>query len=605
MQPASAAKGPARLWGRLIPATVSLAALVAVTVVDTVLGVVPIASFALTGFQTLFVVPWAISLMLARPPPPAAGTPRSRRIRTLVGHYTITLVFVALATGCMASKLYLLIVPLDAAAGLDAAYRTYGVAAVVVAALGRLSGGGSALPFLARVAQHPARLMALSFGIAALLGGFVLTTPLALRDATRASFVDGLFTAVSAVCVTGLAVNDVGRTYTYFGQGVLLALIQIGGLGIMVLSASFTVLAGRRLQVRSSAVLAEMIDADSIAGLRSMIRAIVLWTLAIELVGAALLYASYVHVAELAYDPAHPHPLAGPASPLWAAVFHSVSAFCNAGFSLWRTNLEPWAGSYGMNVTIAALIVAGGIGFPVLQELGRRTWRRLLRRRNERLSLHARVVLSTTGILIVSGAIGIAVLEWGGALGHLSWPERGLAAVFHSVSTRTAGFNTVPIGAMAPATLLLVMALMFIGGSPGSCAGGIKTSTFLVLVSIFRAERRGLPAPVVFGRELPGAVQRKALVVSFLSAVVVIAATFVLFALERHDPLHLAFEVVSAFGTVGLSAGVTAELGAPAKLLIALVMFVGRTGPLTLALAAADKAAATTYRLPEERVMIG
>ncbi|KYF52214.1 TrkH family potassium uptake protein, partial [Sorangium cellulosum] len=485
-----------------------------------------------------------------------------------------------------------------------ALYRTYTALAFFVA-LGGLLGRRPIERLLATAAEHPARLMVVSFGVATLLGSFLLTLPQSLRDIEHASFIDGLFMSASAVCVTGLAVHNVAETYTPFGQAVLLLLIQVGGLGLMVLSTFFAIVAGRKLRLRDAAVMAEMIDAESFAQLRRNVAAIVLFTLGIEAVGALALLFSFLPHPPIASGPVAGEPLSGPGDHLWAAVFHAVSAFCNAGFSLFREGLVPLVGSPAVSFVVAALVILGGLGFPVHDELLRRARLRLRGERPPRLSLHSRVVLITTAVLLVVGAAGFLSLEWRRSMGGLSWPVKVLASFFQSAMTRTAGFNTVDYGLMGPATWMLTCMLMFIGGAPGSTAGGVKVTTVAALFATVRAELRGDEAPSLLGRTLPAGTVRRALGVAFLMVVLVSGFLLVMLALEPYNPMGLALETVSAFATVGLSANITPSLSAPGKLVITVAMFIGRIGPLTVALALANQARARSYRLPEERVGIG
>jgi trk system potassium uptake protein TrkH len=425
-----------------------------------------------------------------------------------------------------------------------------------------------------------------------------------VRRLGETSFIDSLFMATSAVCVTGLAVQDVGRTYTPFGQGVLLILIQAGGLGIMVLSTFIVVVAGRRLRVRSAAVMAAALDAESLSSLKRAVVTIVLTTLAVEAVGAAALYLALSRYPDVGLGPG-PEALSGAGSVLWAAVFHAVSAFCNAGFSLFPANLAPLAGDAAVNGTVALLVAGGGLGFPVLSELGRHALARARGERPPRLSLHARTVLASSGALVALLAAAIVWLEWGGSLAGLPRPQRVMAAVFHSVSARTAGFNTVDIGAMRPATWLLLCAFMFVGASPGSTGGGIKTSTFVALAASLRALVRGQEQTRLFDRVLPPAVVHRAIGVTFLSGLLVAAFAFVLLLIEAGDPSRLVFEVVSAFGTVGFSTGITADLSAAGRLVLVAAMIVGRVGPITMTLALAGRQRAAPVRPVEEKVLIG
>lgn len=583
---------------RLGPATLTTLAVVLVAA-DVITAIRPRISLALTILQVMLLLPW-IASMTAPTPRAAASQPEDTRGRRwLTGGIPISLLAV-----CLAAKWQVLEhVKLEGSGAYVPLYRTYAVIALVLSLLG-LVGTHRMERFLATMADRPARLMVLSFGMAAVLGGVLLTLPQALQRTSEASFVDGLFTATSAVCVTGLAVNNVSQTYTMFGQAVILLLIQLGGLGIMVLSSFFAIVAGRRLRVKSAAVMAEMIDADSLASFRRSVSAIVIFTVLIEAAGVGALYASFSAHPDIARGPGA-EPLSGAGGHVWAAVFHSISAFCNAGFSLFRDGLVPFVDSPQVSGAIMLLIVLGGLGFPVLDELLRAAGTRLLGRRPPRLSLHTRTVLLTTAVLLGVGTFAFLVLEWSRTMRDMPWSDRALAASFQSVTTRTAGFNTLDFGAMRPATLMVTCVLMFIGGAPGSTAGGIKTTTLAVLYASLRAELRGHEAPRMLQRSISPGTVRRATGVAFLSVILVAVILFVLLLTERHEPMALAFETVSAFATVGVTTGITPALSVPGKLIIMAAMFAGRIGPLTLALALAARSESCAYRLPEERVGIG
>jgi trk system potassium uptake protein TrkH len=516
----------------------------------------------------------------------------------------VSVIFVLLVFGTLSLKIILLASGGYAPHELTGLYRTYIGMAVFLAAVGYAGRGQRMLWFFGQIAEHPARMLASSLFVVSVFGGFLLATPFALVDPSKGSFVDALFDATGALC-GALSVSDVGRQYTFFGQAVVLLWMQIGGFGIMVLSASVAILAGRRMEVRSSARFAETVDADSISDLRATVIRIVLWTIVIEIIGAVLLYFLFSGLPGLDAAPEDPHPLAGGGGPLWSAVFHSVSAFCNAGFALFRGNLAPFVSDPGVNVVVCSLIVLGGLGFPVLSELTGRAIDFVARRPRKRLSLHARVVLVMTAILIVAGAVPILALEWSRGLSQLPVVGKLLAAFFQSITARTAGFSSVELATFTAPSLLLMIALMFIGAGPGSTGGGIKVTTFAVLFATFRAERASAAAPTLFGREIPASTQRKAIVVTFLSAVLVCAVVFLVLIFEDQPPLFVLYEATSAFGSVGCSTGIEAKMGPVGKILLTLTMMIGRIGPLTFALAAAGKPRTTTLRLPEERVMIG
>ncbi|WP_437603129.1 potassium transporter TrkG [Sorangium sp. So ce590] len=587
-------------WMRSAPLVVGSTVLLGL---DLALAITPRVSTALTAVETLLVPAWlaaVVALDRARTARPGARV-EARRPRL-----ALFLLAIILLLACIGEKWLLVLGQPAGDPGQRGVvlYRSYTVLAFLVALVGLL-GRRPLERLLATAAEHPARLMAVSFGVATLLGSFLLTLPQSLRNIADASFIDGLFMSASAVCVTGLAVHNIAETYTPFGQAVLLLLVQIGGLGIMVLSTFFAIVAGRRLRLRDAAVMAEMIDADSFARLRRNVAAIVLFTLGIEVVGALALLFSFLPHHQIASGPIPGEPLSGAGDHLWAAVFHSVSAFCNAGFSLFGEGLVPLVGSPAVSGVVAALVILGSLGFPVHDELLTRIRLRLRGERSARLSLHSRVVLITTAVLLVVGAAGYLLLEWRRSMGGLSWPVKVLASVFQSAMTRSAGLNTVDFSLMGPATWMFTCILMFIGGAPGSTGGGIKLTTFAALLAALRAELRGEEAPHLLGRTLPAATVRRALGVAFLSVMLVSGFLLVLLALEPHNPMGLALEAVSAFATAGLSANITASLSAPGKLVITLAMFIGRIGPLTLALALANQGKTRSYRLPEERVGIG
>lgn len=592
---AATAPGAADNAGRLLGLTgLGLGCLVA-----DALTAISGASLPLTSVNALLLWPW-VRLLVRRGSPRDTLRPRARVVRVLVAGGLIVLAALAVVGKCDALVRAWLWGPSDYVA----AYQSYSLVLLVTVVLGILGRGDRAMRFLVLANEDPARLMVVSFGGVALLGGFLLTLPQAVNDIRQVSFLDALFTATSAVCVTGLTVNDVSVTYSRFGQVIILGLVQVGGLGIMVLSSAFAILAGQRLRAKQSAMMMQMVDASSLVAVRRALLAIVGYTLAFEIVGGVLLYQLAGAHPEIALGPGDPEPRAGAGDRLWWAVFHAVSAFCNAGFSLSHGNLVGFARAWGLQTVIMGLIVLGGLGFPVLDELVRSAFQRLRWRRPPRLSLHARVVLLTSAVLTVAPALLLLTLEWQHSLAVLAWYERPFAALFQAVTLRTAGFNTVSFAAMAPATLLLSCVVMFIGASPGSCGGGIKTTTATALAALARSELRGT-RPRLFDRQLPESTLARAVTVAVLSVLLVLLFTFLLLLTERHAPLACVFEVVSAFATCGVSTGITPDLSPAGKLVIVAAMLVGRVGPLTLALAATRHAASAHVTLPAERLMIG
>ncbi|MGH7299299.1 MAG: TrkH family potassium uptake protein, partial [Candidatus Rokuibacteriota bacterium] len=475
---------------------------------------------------------------------------------------------------------------------LDAAYRQYAAAFLVVAALRVVAGDFSVRRLFYRLDLQPAQTVALGFGGAIVAGAILLSLPVSVSRIEDLSLLDALFTATSAVTVTGLAVYDPATALTATGQVILLVLIQLGGLGTMVVSASLVVLAGRRLRLHRATALREAMDVETVGQVRTQVKGILALTAACEAGGALLLFLLWRNRPEVE-------------APLSAALFHSVSAFCNAGFSVFSSNLAAFRDDAATCAVIAALIVVGGLGFPVLRGGLPRIAAIALRRRAPRLSLHARLALLTTVLLLAAGTLGMLLLEWGGALAPLTWPARLSVASFLSVTARTAGFNTVPIADLTPAALWLLMLLMFIGGSPGSTAGGVKTTTAATMVASLRATLGGRPRVEALRRTIPDEQVAKALALVGVSAALVAGGGLALLATQAADASALAFEAVSAFGTVGLSLGVTPLLDNVGKAVLMVLMFAGRTGPLTLGFALAARRSDSGITYPNEKIMLG
>nr|WP_276603139.1 potassium transporter TrkG [Nannocystis pusilla] len=441
-----------------------------------------------------------------------------------------------------------------------------------------------------------------SFAALISLGSLLLTLPVSLTDAAHTSFVDSLFTMASAVCVTGLAVNDLGATYSLFGQGVILTGVQLGGIGIMTIAA-LALAFSNNSSLQSQLRYAAMLDARTVADLRKIVVGILAGTFVVEAIGAFLLWLMLVG-----------DPRIGDAPALWTAVFHAVSSFCNAGFALFPGGMGAFVGDLGVQVVVMTLMLLGGLGFPVMVELVRHGWRRLVRLVKKaappppRLSLATRVVLSTTLALIVAGTAAVLALEFGSGLSPAG--EHGIfhrlwSALFISANTRSGGLDTVGVGGMRDATLLVLCVLMFIGGAPASTAGGIKTTTFATVVATLRAELRGRE-PELGGRALAPEVVRKATAVLVMMSGLLMAFVLLLSLTEDLPFLHVAFEAVSALATVGLSTGITSFFSVAGKLLLTAAMFLGRVGPFTIALAVADQAATRSrHRLAREDLPVG
>nr|WP_297174229.1 potassium transporter TrkG [uncultured Agathobaculum sp.] len=424
--------------------------------------------------------------------------------------------------------------------------------------------------------QPPGRLIALGFALVILLGTGLLLLPISVRADANVTLIDALFTSTSAVCVTGLIAIDTADHFTVFGQAVVAGLIQVGGLGVTSVGVGFILAAGGRISIKSRLLVKEALNVDGFKGMVRLVQAVLLMTLCFEGAGVVLSFISFVQ----------DYP---PLKALWISIFHSVAAFNNSGFDILGglRNLIPYQNDILLNFTTAGLIIFGGMGFLVILDLLRcRSFRRL--------TLHSKVVLATTGMLLVLGTLLLKATE------NISW----LGAFFHSVSARTAGFSTYPIGSFTSAGLFVLIILMFIGASPGSTGGGIKTTTFFALMqqarSVFSKRHPG-----AFHRMLPVEVLRKSSVIALLSVLVVCIGTFLLCILEpEYDFIQLLFEVVSAFGTVGLSTGITPDLGTMGKLVIILTMYIGRLGAFTLLSIWIDRPDPSAH-YTEEQIMIG
>lgn len=465
---------------------------------------------------------------------------------------------------------------------------------------------GAGRRVLERLFRNPAGATLGSFAVAILLGTVFLSLPRATTHGRGAPLIDALFTATSAACVTGLTVvntsadsslNPALPTFSFFGQIVILLLIQIGGLGIMTLSTTAAVMvAGGRMSLRERSLLASVLDEDGPASTTGILRSIFVMTLAFEAAGALVL--------TWAFLPLFP---GAPDTAAWYGVFHAVSAFCNAGFSLWNRSLVDVRSDPVVMVTISSLILAGGLGFAVVAALfARKTWAGGLRGFFRRLPLHARLALTTSGLLLLGGMLALLWLDAEGGLRGLSWSDRLGAAWFQSVSARTAGFNTIDMASTSRAALLVYLFLMFVGASPGGTGGGIKTTTFGLLVLSIRATLRGRGDVEVWGRRIAPRTMMKVSVVTLISFGACLLVAGILLATQTHlRTEQLMFETVSAFGTVGLSMGTTPNLDALGKLVITFLMYLGRVGPLTLTLAIGAEKAPSGIGYPEGRIIVG
>ncbi len=447
------------------------------------------------------------------------------------------------------------------------------------------------------------QLFALSFAglIAAGTVGFRVLPGLYADGQAPLSWVDALFTATSAVCVTGLAVADTAARFTVWGQAWILLLVQLGGLGFIALSSLVVLALGRRLSLRAEALTVSAVGAAPHVDERRLVRNVVVFTVVIEAAGAVALWAAF-------------RPTLGAAGAVWPAVFHSISAFCNAGFSTFSTNLVGFESDPAVLGIVGVLIVVGGLGFLTLEELA--LWVQARRERRFRLSLHSSLALATTAVLLVGGTLAAAAAEWNGVFAHLPPADRWLGAAFFSVTARTAGFNAIDYGALTSTTAFLTILLMFVGGSPGSTAGGAKTTTVALVALLAYSRFRGRRSTGAFGRSVPPETVDRAVGVTALGFAVVTLGILALTATEGYTArlvpvasggfLAHMFEAVSALGTVGLSMNLTPTLDASSKLVVVVLMFVGRIGPLTAAAVfARTQRRADVVRYAHEDVLVG
>lgn len=439
---------------------------------------------------------------------------------------------------------------------------------------------------MSKLWSSPPRVLVIGFLTAILVGTIMLSTPWAVKDGTS-DWLTALFTATSAVCVTGLVVVDTGTHWSLFGQLVILFLIQVGGLGVMSFATFFALILGKRIQLRQRLIMQQALNKSSLEGIVELFRYLLLFSLVTEIIAALILA---VHWASSM----------GMGNALWFGVFHSVSAFNNAGFDLFGnfTSLTAFTTDVITNLVMSSLFVVSGLGFAVIYEI-------YSFKKTRRLSLHSRLVLITTLVLICSGTVIILVSEYNYALHGLTPAGKLMTAYFQAVTPRTAGFNTIDLNSLLPSTQLLIMFLMFIGGSPGSTAGGIKTTTVTLLCLAIYSILRGKRDTEIFKRRISHQEVFRALAIGLLALFLIFLITFLLSFIQKGNLIRILFEVVSAISTVGLSLGLTTELTNTGRILIIIVMFLGRLGPLTIGYALAYRQKQPDIRYPEGRLMVG
>lgn len=466
--------------------------------------------------------------------------------------------------------------------------------AQTVMVLSLLSGAVRLSRRITRMQIQPARLFIGSFVFVILSGAAALLLPRATTQGL--TIIDALFTSTSAVCVTGLVVIDTATSFTLLGKFIILLLIQIGGLGLMTFTTFFIIFSGR-LSIKERVLMQDFLSRENLGEVRRTLLHIVGVTLMIETIGAVLLFFSWDASIYTSLR-----------QRVFSAVFHSVSAFCNAGFSLFSENLAGSASAFNVqvNLTISGLIILGGLGFITIVNIASvRPWARAPQRLSHRLSAHSRVVIVSTIILLLAGMLLFLLIESGNTLRGLGWGDKILASFFQSVTTRTAGFNTIDIGAMAVPSTLLFLTLMFIGASPGSTGGGIKTTTAaLIFLSAVNLVRGKSSIEIGNRRILQGNVDRASAAL-FFSLLLLALSVFAVSFFEPFPLLDIIFECVSAMGTVGLSRGITFALADPSKIVLILTMLIGRVGTLTLIMALTSRAPLNRFDYPTEQIMVG
>ena len=435
------------------------------------------------------------------------------------------------------------------------------------------------------------KVITIGFALLILLGTFLLMLPISSRSREWTSFTNAIFTSTSATCVTGLVVYDTFSYWSIFGQLTLITLIQIGGLGFMTIITMFSFLLKRRIGLRERRLLMESAGSTELRGVLRMIRKILYGTFITEAVGALLLSVRFV-------------PKMGLLRGIYNAVFHSVSAFCNAGFDL-MGRYEPFSSltlfydDIYVNLIICGLIIIGGVGFIVWNDIFN------FRHNVHKYSLHSKIVLVTTGVLLLVGTVLFYVFERDGVLASMPEHKRWLVSFFQSVTSRTAGFNTADLSGISHSTLVIFCILMFIGGSPGSTAGGVKTTTFAILVFSAVASARRSNYITVFKKRLEEKTARQASAVVVTYVLALAAAIMVMCAVEPFSLTSIVFEAVSAMGTVGVTMGITSELSVVSRYIVIILMYAGRIGGLTLMLTLAEKRKQVAVKRPAEQVLIG
>ncbi len=449
--------------------------------------------------------------------------------------------------------------------------------------------------------MSPQQVLTFSFLLLIILGTVLLSLPFSVKGG-RIGLIDAFFTATSAVCVTGLVVVDTGSYFTSFGHWVILFLIQVGGLGIVTFSVLFYSMLGFKVRIRDRLAVQSSFSTSSREDIIVLLKSIFLYTVVIEGIGVLLLTLAGLRTFPFG-------------QALRYGLFHSISAFCNAGFSLFWDSFSHWSQDWLVNLTLWGLIISGGMGFIALRDIVQGLSNKgAASRLRTKLSLHTKLVLTSSAVLVVGGTITIMALESANTLRDFGMSGKFLAASFQSITARTAGFNTIDIFSLTNSTLFILLVLMFIGASPGSCGGGVKNINIAILVILAFNRFRGRETCEVFKRTIPEEAIYRALTIILVSVAVVIIMASLLMMSEmghishsetRGEFLEYLFETVSAFGTVGLSMGATSKLSVVGKLIVIITMFIGRVGPLNLAYTLAKRTPSKKFKYAEEKIFIG
>ncbi|MCD5410095.1 MAG: TrkH family potassium uptake protein [Clostridiales bacterium] len=438
----------------------------------------------------------------------------------------------------------------------------------------------------------PTQVLVLGFAVLIIIGAILLNLPIASVNGASIGFLDAMFTSTSAVCVTGLVVVDTGTHWSAFGKTVILILIQIGGLGFMTMGTMIVMLLGKKISLKDRLVMKEALNRNELSGVVKLTRYILFGTFLIQSIGAILLSFKFI-------------PEFGLGKGIAYSVFHAISAFCNAGFDIIGNgrSLMDYVDNIYVNVVVCLLIILGGLGFAVILDI-------VKIRKFKRFSLHSKIVVFVTALLLGAGFVVFLALEWSNpnTLGDLGYGSRFIAAFFQSVTTRTAGFNTISTGELTNASKLFTVILMFIGGSPASTAGGVKTVTVGAILFMVYSVLRGREETEIFGRRISRNLVNRAATIVAIGISIVLTMTMLLTITEYNQPfINILFESVSAFATVGLSTGLTPELTGVGRIIVMIMMFIGRLGPLTVAFALANKLRKSNgkIRYPEENILVG